>query len=672
MAETTPEGLGDVMAPAMRMRPPERAVVAALGVCGMVLAVNQLFNLQFFVGAVFLDNRYLLMLAACFLPAAFLAFPGWKRARPGVPPVDWLLAALAIGTTGWLAWNADRIVLEGWEYSAPPMAIALAGVLWLLVLEALRRAGGTAIFIIVLVVSLYPLVAEHMPSPLTALGTPPEQAAAFHMLSMESAFGIPMRAFGELVFGFIIFGIAMIHTGAGNFFNNLAFALVGKWRGGAAQVAVVSSGLQGSITGSVISNVVTSGVVTIPLMKRTGFAAPVAAGIEAVASTGGVLMPPVMGSTAFVMASFLGIPYAEIAIAAAIPAMLFYFCLVVQIDGYAAKRGIGTVDPKEIPPIRETLIGGWPFVLVFAVLVYFLLSQNQEPLAPWYATAMLLVINQFMPGRRMSFGAFGTFLVDAARGLAELVAILMGVGLIVGAFAMTGLAGTLANDLVFMAGDNLLVLLLMGALTSFIFGMGMTVTACYIFLAITLAPALVNAGLDPLAVHLFIMYWGMVSFITPPVALAAFTAASIGNTSPMRTGVEASRLGSAIYVVPFFFVLNPALILRGEVIDIVFVVATALIGIVLIASALQGYLVGIGIMRDNPQGILGRILLGLAGLVFAFPGGDTTGFTHVQLLAAAVTLAVVSLLLLRLMGGAVAANAMPRPTPINQTLREIR
>jgi TRAP-type uncharacterized transport system fused permease subunit len=164
----------------------------------------------------------------------------------------------------------------------------------------------------------------------------------------------------------------------------------------------------------------------------------------------------------------------------------------------------------------------------------------------------------------------------------------------------------------------------------------------------------------------------MVSFITPPVALAAFTAASIGNTSPMRTGVEASRLGSAIYVVPFFFVLNPALILRGEVTDILFVVATALIGIVLIASALQGYLVGIGIMRDNPQGILGRILLGLAGLVFAFPGGETTGFTHVQLLAAAVALAVVSLLLLRLMGGAVAANAMPRPTPINQTLREIR
>jgi TRAP transporter 4TM/12TM fusion protein len=657
MSEVAPEGQEGRAVPATRLRPAERAVVGALGACGMALAVNQLFNLQFFAGIVILDNRYLFLLAACFLPAAFLAFPGWRRARPGVPLADWGLAALAAGAAGWLAWNSDRIVMEGWEYAAPASAIAVATLLWVLILEALRRGGGMAIFTIVSVLSLYPLVAEHMPGPLAALGAPFDQAAAFHILSLESAFGIPMRAFGELVVGFIVFGIAMIHTGAGNFFNNLAFALVGRWRGGAAQVAVVSSGMQGSITGSVISNVVTSGVVTIPLMKRTGFAPPTASGIESVASTGGVLMPPVMGSTAFVMASFLGIPYAQIAVAAAIPALLFYFCLVVQIDGYAARRRIGTVNPAQIPPVRETLRQGWPFILVFAVLIFFLLSQRQEPLAPWYATATLLVINQFMPSRRLGLRALGAFLTDAARGLAELVSILLGVGLIVGAFAMTGLAGTLANDLVFMAGDRPLVLLVMGAITSFIFGMGMTVTACYIFLAITLAPALVNAGLDPLAVHLFIMYWGMVSFITPPVALAAFTAASIGKTSPMRTGLEASRLGMAIYIVPFFFVLNPALILHGTWEEVALVVVTALIGIVLIGSALQGYLVGVGAMRGNLPGVLGRALLGLAGLTFALPGGELTGFAHAELLAAAAILALASLLLLRLLGGAVAADA---------------
>ena len=661
MAEPALEGHSHAGTAAVRLRAVERAVVGGLGAAGIVVAVNQLFNFNFFAGVVFLDNRYLFLLAGCYLPAAFLAFPGWRRTRPGVPLVDWALAALAIGAAVWLAWHAQRIVAEGWEYSAPLVAIAMAALLWALILEALRRAGGTAIFWIVLLASLYPLVAEQMPSPLTALSVAASQAAAFHILSMESAFGIPMRAFGELVVGFIVFGIAMIHTGAGNFFNNLAFALVGRWRGGAAQVAVISSGLQGSITGSVISNVVTSGVVTIPLMKRTGFAAPTAAGIESVASTGGVLMPPVMGSTAFVMASFLGIPYAQIAVAAAIPALLFYFCLVVQIDGYAARHRIGTVDPGDIPRIQDTLRGGWPFVLVFAVLIYFLLAQNQEPLAPWYATALLLVINQLMPGRRMGLKALGAFVVDAARGLAELVAILLNVGLIVGAFAMTGLAGTLANDLVFIAGDRPLVLLAMGAVTSFIFGMGMTVTACYIFLAITLAPALVNAGLDPLAVHLFIMYWGMVSFITPPVALAAFTAASIGKTSPMRTGLEASRLGSAIYIVPFLFVLNPALILHGSTGDIATVVATALLGIVLIASALQGYLVGFGATRGNAPGILGRVLLGLSGLAFALPGGELTGVTHMQLVMLAVALCTASIALLRFMGGTVAADTSPRP-----------
>lgn len=670
MAQVALEGQGEITTPVTRMGKAERAVVGVLGTVGMGLAVNQIFNLQLLVGVVFLDNRYLFLLAACFLPVAFIAFPGWKRERSGAPLADWALAALAMAVAGWLSLQADRIVMEGWEYSAPQTAILVACVLWALLLEALRRTGGTAIFIIVLIVSLYPLVADHMPAPLTALGAPFEQAAAFHILSLESAFGIPMRAFGELVVGFIVFGIAMIHTGAGNFFNNLAFALVGRWRGGAAQVAVVSSGMQGSITGSVISNVVTSGVVTIPLMKRTGFAPPTASGIEAVASTGGVLMPPVMGSTAFVMASFLAIPYSEIAIAAVIPALLFYFSLVVQIDSYAARRRLGTVDPAEIPPIRETLREGWPFVLVFGVLIYFLLSESQEPLAPWYATGMLLVINQFMPGRRLSVWGIGAMLVDAARGLAELVAILLGVGLIVGAFAMTGLAGTLANDLVFMAGNQVLVLLVMGAITSFIFGMGMTVTACYIFLAITLAPALVNAGLDPLAVHLFIMYWGMVSFITPPVALAAFTAASIGQTSAMRTGFEACRLGSAVYFVPFFFVLNPALILRGSATEVLIVVATALIGIVLIASALQGYLVRVGIMRGNPQGVLGRVLLGLGGLAFALPGGELTGFTHGELVTTALALTAAGFVLLRFLGGAERAEGPAQPVEFNQT-REI-
>lgn len=629
-----------------------RALATVLGAAGILLAVNQHFNLQFLVGAVVLDNRYLFLTAALFVPVVFLGYPGWRRTRPGVPAADWLLAALAALVFVWLAVAADDILLEGWEYAAPQTAQWIAILTWAIVIEATRRAGGLAIALIVFAVSLYPTVADVMPGPISGIAAPFADAMSFHVLSTESAFGIPMRAFGDLVVGFIVFGVAMNHTGAGTFFNDLAFSLVGRWRGGAAQVAVISSGLQGSISGSVISNVIASGVVTIPAMKRTGFAPATASGVEAVASTGGVLMPPVMGSTAFVMASFLGVAYVEVAVAAAIPALLFYFGLVVQIDGYAARRRLGRVDEASIPRARDTFARGWPFIAVFALLVWAMLRENQENLAPWYATALMLAINQALPGRRMGPAQIARFLSDCARALAELVAILLGVGLIVGAFAMTGMAGTLANDLVFLAGESTLVLLLMGAVTSFVFGMGMTVTACYIFLAITLAPALVRGGLEPLAVHLFIMYWGMVSFITPPVALAAFAAASVGKANPMRTGVEAMRLGSAIYLVPFFFVLNPALILKGDAWEIGVVIATAVVGIVLFGSALQGYLVGFGAMRANPAGLAARVLLAAAGVAFALPGGELVGASHATLAAAAVVLAAAALALLRFGGAA--------------------
>ncbi|WP_439578491.1 TRAP transporter permease [Elioraea sp.] len=629
-----------------------RGIATVLGVAGIILAVNQHFNLQFFLGRVVLENRYLFLLAAVFMPVVFLGYPGWRRRRPGIPTIDWLLAVTASAVFIWLAFAADRILLEGWEYAAPETARWISVAAWVVVIEATRRAGGTAIAVIVFLISLYPTVADSMPGPISGIATPFLDAISFHAFSTESAFGIPMRAFGDLVVGFIVFGVAMNHTGAGRFFTDLAFGLVGRWRGGAAQVAVISSGLQGSISGSVISNVIASGVVTIPAMKRTGFAPHTAAGVESVASTGGVLMPPVMGSTAFVMASFLGIAYVEVAIAAAIPALLFYFGLVVQIDGYAARQRLGRVAETEIPPTRTTLARGWPFIAVFALLIWAMLRENQENLAPWYATALMLVINQVLPDRRLGLYRLAQFFADCARSLAELVAILLGVGLIVGAFAMTGMAGTLANDLVFLAGDSTLVLLLMGAITSFVFGMGMTVTACYIFLAITLAPALVRGGLDPLAVHLFIMYWGMVSFITPPVALAAFAAASVGKANPMRTGFEAMRLGSAIYLVPFFFVLNPALILKGAAWEIGLVIGTAVIGIVLFGSALQGYLMGFGAMRGNPAGLSARVLLAAGGIAFALPGGPLTGLSHGTLVAAALGLAGLALLLLRFGGGA--------------------
>ncbi len=625
---------------------PLRTIFVILTLAAVLLSVNQLFNLQLF-GIVILDNRYLYSLAGIFLCLTFIVFPlrGKGDTAGAVPWYDILLGALSLAVAGYFIWTGEEALSSGWEYAAPQTAMILSFVFWILILEATRRTGGTIIFAIVLLFSLYPAFADKVPGPISGYPLPLEDAIAFHIVSSESSFGIPMRAFGELVVGFIVFGAALQQTGGGRFFNDLALALVGQFRGGAAKVAIFASGFMGSMSGSVISNVLTTGVVSIPAMRRTGFSREYAAGTEACASTGGVLMPPVMGTTAFVMASFLGIPYIEIAMAAALPSMLYYFGLFVQLDSYAARRGLKGLERAEVPSLRETFREGWQYLFVFAVLIFVMVVFRQETLAPFYATGLLLVITQIFPSTRLSLDAFLSLVQAIGRSLAELVSVLLGVGLIVGAFSATGLAGTLVNDLLFIAGDATIVLLIMGAITSFIFGMGMTVTACYIFLAIVLAPALVQAGMNPLAVHLFIMYWGMVSFITPPVALGAFAAATIAGTGPIKAGIAAMRLGSVIYFVPFFFVLNPALIGQGTTAEVLLVLATAFPGVWLIASATQGYLAFFGRFADGWASLFNRALLFVGGILLIFPGFEEFHLSQIELTAIALALVGASLLL---------------------------
>lgn len=609
-----------------------KAVAISFGSGAIVLALNQLLNLGFFVGEALLDTAYLYLLAALLVSLVFLFVPATKSAAwDHVPWYDAVLFVASIGVFCYFAFNSFRIISEGWEFMSPPTAVAVSIVGWVLLLEATRRSGGTAVFVVVGLISLYPVYAELMPGPIAGLGQDFYTTMAYHFTSSESVLGIPMRAFGELVIGFVMFGAVLQFTGASEFFNNLAFAMFGRVRGGPAKVSIFASGLMGSVSGSVVSNVLTTGVVTIPAMKRTGFAAKYAAGVEACASTGGVLMPPIMGATAFVMAAFLGLPYSQIALAAAVPSILFYFALFMQIDGYAARHGLKGLPADELPSLTQTFKEGWQYIIVFVVLIYLLLVAQVESMAPFYATGLLLVINQFSPKHRLSLDKLGRLLTGVTASLAELAALLAGVGLIIGAMSVTGLAGTLANDLIYLAGNNVYVLLVMGAITSFIFGMGMTITACYIFLAIVLAPPLIKAGFDPLAVHLFMMYWGMVSFITPPVSLAAFVAAGISGSRPIDVGFQSMRLGSAMYFVPFFFVLNPALILRGDPVDIVSVICTAFIGIALIASALEGYLVRVGTMHTGVLGLLARLVLALGGLAMAIPGGGDLNLSHLDL-----------------------------------------
>lgn len=614
-----------------------------------LLAVFASVYIIFGLGNVFqlpvpLETEYFYFLLALLLPLAFIIYPLTTGARDRVPWYDWLLAVVTLAICAYFTYRSSDILDVGWEYDAPRHGMVLAFVLWALVLEATRRAGGNAIFVICALVSIYPIFSSWAPGFLEGADIDANTTAGFHMFGTESMLGIPMTAFANLVVGFLVFGVALQYTGGGTFFLDLAFALLGRRRGGPAKVAIFASGLMGSMSGSVITNVLTTGVMSIPAMKKVGFRATYAGGVEACASTGGVLMPPVMGATAFVMATFLEIPYSTIVVAAAFPSFLYYLGLFLQIDAYSARYGLKGLEAHEVPRVGQVLRDGWYFVFVFVLLVVMLLYMHREAQAPYYATALLLVINQFSRVHRFGWKRLLEFIEGVGILFAELAALLAGVGLIIGALTLTGKVGSLTYELVRVAGDSVLMLLVMGAVTSFVLGIGMTVTAAYLFLAVTLAPALTAGGLDPLAVHLFMMYWGMISFITPPVAIGAFAAASVARADPMKTGFEAMRLGSIIYFVPFFFVLNPALIGRGSPAEVVLVLATAILGIGIISGGLQGYLYGLGAIRDGIVGMLARIFLVVGGIVMALPGNSpAVGLSHLEINVTATILIAVGL-----------------------------
>jgi TRAP transporter 4TM/12TM fusion protein len=520
----------------------------------------------------------------------------------------------ALGSSLYLGLHGLTIIEQGWDYSAPIEATTAAAVMLVLVLEGVRRAGGWLLLGVALVFGAYPLFADHMPGFLWGTQYSFGETIRAHVMGVESIIGIPMQVVAQLVIGFVVFGAALGATGGGEFFMAFSAALMGRSRGGPAKVAVLSSAILGSLSGSVITNILTSGPITIPTMKRSGYPAHYAAAIEACASTGGTLMPPVMGAVAFIMASFLGVPYAEIIIAAFLPALLFYLALLFQVDIYAAARGLQGLPQEEIPKVWDTLKDGWPYLLSLAMLIYMLLFMRLEAYAPYYAALVLLGISMFKRKHRLNLQRAVAFLADLTGSVANLVAILAGIGLVVGGLSYTGVAGAFSRELLLYAGGSVPLMLAAGAVTSFVLGMGMTVSACYIFLSILLAPALINAGLNPLASHLFIMYWGMLSYLTPPVALAAITAAGLAGSAPVRTGFYAMRLGAVLFVLPFLFVIEPALILQGPWRGIATASASAIAAIWLWSSAMEGYLYRFGHL-SWPL----RIAVMLAGLALIYP-----------------------------------------------------
>lgn len=506
------------------------------------------------------------------------------------------------------------------------LALFLLGV----VLEGARRVGGMGFALVALVLAAYPLLAPYLPGLLWGPSLPWQEVLGYAIYSTQGLMGLPMRTVGELLVGFLVLAAFLVALGAGQVFLEVASALFGWARGGAAKVSVVASAFFGSLSGSILSNVASTGSLTIPAMIRSGFSRSYAAAVEACASTGGVLMPPVMGAVAFVMANLLGVPYGQVVAAALLPSLLYYLSLFAHVDLYAARHGLRGLPRAELPPLGPSLGRGLPFLMALGFLVFALLYLRLERLAPFYALGFLLLA----AGRRLRWEALDRALVGAASLIGQTLALILPVGLILAGLVGTGVAPALTGALVRMGAENLYLVLLVGVAIAFVLGMAGVMVAAYILLAVTLAPALVRIGeFNPLAVHLFIAYWSMLSAITPPVAVAAFLAARIAGASPMGASFTAVRLGLAIYFLPFFFLFEPALILQGSLFSVAYHVVFAVLGLLFLVGALEGYFWGLG-----PLPLWARGVFGVGGILCAIPETLTSFLALPGLLLVALAL----------------------------------
>ncbi|MBI2318139.1 MAG: TRAP transporter fused permease subunit [Betaproteobacteria bacterium] len=534
------------------------AVALTLGAVVWSGGIYQILELSLYT------EQFACAMLALGVALAYLHLPARRYApRLRVPWYDWLAAAISSTCAMYLAVRypalVDIILLR------PRDAVVAGTLLIVLLLEALRRGTGSTLPIIVVAFITYALFADAVPGQLRGRATDWQRLVGYLVIDINGMLGLPIKIGTTIVVVFILFGGLLTATGGSRFFTEIALASMGRFRGGSAKIAVVASALFGSISGSAVANVVATGVVTIPMIKRSGYAPHQAGAIEAVASTGGQLMPPVMGAAAFLMAEFLQIPYSAVVLAALVPALLYYLALFIQADLEAGRRGIARVADADIPRWREVL-PGLHFALPFAALIVALFVYGQQPETAALWSAVVLIAGAFAFGYRGVRPSIGP-LLDALRttGLAviEIILITAAAGFVIGVLSISGLGFNLTLALVQLGSGNLIALLALAAIICILLGMGLPTVGVYVLLAALVAPAMVEVGVKPIAAHLYVMYFGMMSMITPPVAVAAYAAAGLARADPMRTGWEACRFGWSAFLVPFLFVLSPTLLLIG-------------------------------------------------------------------------------------------------------------
>ena len=565
-------------------------------------------------GTAFFDQQLLALVAGLALCIVFLTL-SWRQEahRRRIPWFDSGLAIASLVVFSWTSFHYERLLSDVPYYT--PEILWLGGAMVPLVLEGLRRCTGWALFTVVVVILSYALIAEYAPMFIRGKSQELYQLSTYLAFDTNALLGSPIKVGAEVVILFLLMGDILIRSGGGDFFLDLARSLLGRKRGGPAKMCVVASGLFGVISGSAVGNVAAVGQLTIPLMIRSGYKPRDAGAIEAVGSTGGQLMPPVMGAAAFLMAEFLAIPYSKVAVAAAIPAVLYYLALYWQVDLLAAKDRIAPPNNDDLPRFRQVLKDGWHFVVPLAALFFVLFHWESSPeLAAIIASVVMLVIGMVRGYRRSPLVPIDVIwsLVETGRNSASLVITLAAAGLIIGVLNTSGLGFALTIWLVNLAGSNLFILLVITAVIALILGMGMPTTGVYILLAVLAAPALVQAGVTELPAHMFVLYFGLLSMITPPVALAAYAAAAISKAGPMETGWAACRIGWAKFILPFMFVLSPTLLMQGTPSAIALDAVTAVAGIYGANCGMVGYFL-------RPLSLIRRALLCVGGFAAIFP-----------------------------------------------------
>ena len=522
----------------------------------------------------------------------FLLFPATTRSpKDRVPWYDIILAIAALASNFYIFFVFDYVAFR-FDISISFTNFLIGMVALLLIIEATRRAVGKELVILCVISILYMLFGHLFPGVFRYRGMSLIRLVEFMAWTTDGPYGIVLQVSASYIFTFIYFGVLISKTGIGDLFNDLAVSLFGRTRGGGAKVAVVASGAMGTISGIAVANVATTGSFTIPLMKKVGYAPSFAAAVEAVASTGGQLMPPVMGASAFIMAGILGIPYFSVIKAAFIPALLYYFALFLAVDLRALAIGLKGLKKEELPSIKKAIIERG-HMLIPVILLIALLIRGFSPLfSVFYSIVATMGISLINKKTRISLKEFIYSLVEGAQKALPIATACAVVGFTVGMVGATGLGSVLGQWIIGLAGDIKFIGLILIAISSLILGMGLPPTACYIVVAVIAAPILVKLiGIPPLVAHLYVYYYGMLAVITPPVALASFTAAGLVGESPYKVGWEAFKLGAPAYIIPFVFISSPSLMLFDITLEgMVIGLLRGIIMAVAMATALQGYI----------------------------------------------------------------------------------